>query len=139
MEEKVKHLRTIFGITDAEMIGLQLPHNEFVNLYKQNKVYFELPRKRDINIFYVIPNVPIKQVILQLLLLPFWGLHIVGVVLLIRTQWLDAVLAFLFAWSWKPLINTFYRNGIRKALLRNPKFYDALVRNGIVRVHERNK
>ena len=80
------NLKRVLKLTGNEYINtLHLEHEEFVQMYKKGEIEYILP-KRYINLFYRLYIDKWKQIIVQILLLLFWGGLIFGIYLLFKKE-----------------------------------------------------
>ena len=110
---------------------LRPDHDEFSSLYLENKIDYILP-KRFIKIFYKIPYIQTRQLIVQLLLLLLWAIIILGIILLFKKLWIYAALSFIASWVIKQWINVFVLKSIKKGILNDSKIYNYLMDNKFI-------
>ncbi|OQB64481.1 MAG: hypothetical protein BWX96_00621 [Bacteroidetes bacterium ADurb.Bin145] len=133
----MENLKKVLRMTGNENINsLKLNHEEFVQMYKLGKVDYRLP-KRYINLFYRLYIDKWKQIVVQVLLLLFWGGIIFGIYLLFKKEWIYAVLSIIGGWTIKQLTNVFILNSIKKGLFVDKKYYSDLLNNGIIGIYKK--
>ncbi len=133
----MEHLKKVLKMTGNENAdSLQLSHDEFVQMYKLEKVDYRLP-KRYINLFYRLYIDKWKQIFVQVLLLLFWGGFIFGIYLLFKKEWIYALLSIIGGWTVKQFTNVFILKSIKKGLLMDKKYYTDLLNNGIIGIYDK--